>query len=94
MAITGTISGSANALTRSDFSVVSTYIEDRDATGLRNYIASNSAMLDGSQLSRELTAYLQTPPREGLLVTLGLTSPFPRTLLAAVEATKRDNSIY
>lgn len=94
IAVTGTISGAAAAMTRADLTEIHGYVENRDAVGLRSYLEANPELLENSPLADEFADFLESPPRDGLLVWLGLASPIPNSVTSKVEAAAEQNSIY
>lgn len=94
IAVTGAVAGSADAMSRAALTEIHDYVESRDAAGLRSYLEANPDLLESSPLADEFADFLGEPPRQGLLVWLGLASPIPSSLSSEVEAAAQANSIY
>lgn len=94
LAVTGMLSGTAGAITRTDLENIRDLVESRDVEALRQYIAANPSVLDASPIGQELAQFMSTPPRRNIFVALGLSNPVPRSVRASIEAAKSDNTLY
>jgi hypothetical protein len=94
LALSGALSGSANALTSTQVSQIREYVEFGDVDGLRAYLLANLGSLDNSELSMMLRDFVSTPPEQTLFTSLGFRSSMPAALRDIVERSKTDASLY
>lgn len=94
LAVAGLLAGDLSAMSRSEFATVREYVENGDATGLRNFLAANPGVLDNSPLGRELSSFIAAPPRATVFSRLGLKNPVPKSVRSSVKSGKSDPNIY
>ncbi|WP_108813737.1 hypothetical protein [Loktanella sp. Alg231-35] len=93
-ALSGALSGPAQALTSVQVSEIRAYVEFGDTQGLRAYLLQNLDSLDNSELSVMLRDFVSTPPEQTLFTNIGFRNAMPAELRDVVERSKTDASLY
>lgn len=94
LALTGALSGPAQALSSDQVSQIRAYVEFGDTEGLRTYLLQNLGSLDNSELSMMLRDFVSSPPQQTLFSSLGFQNAMPAELRDVVERSKTDASLY